>query len=155
MARDAVPLLGRRAQDVGRLQRAHVRRGVARELLQRVAERLDKLGAPVLHPLAHEGLERRDVDCLEARVRAQEPEDGQLRRDGLAGAGGRADEDVLVRVVDGVEDLGLHRVEVREAEDGLPLGPLQRREGQRPQVEQLGVRGRGVGEDELGQRQGH
>jgi len=33
----------------------------------------------------------------------------------LARAGGRADEHILVGVVDGVEDLGLHGVEVVEA----------------------------------------
>mmetsp|Transcript_81372 Transcript_81372/g.244012 ORF Transcript_81372/g.244012 Transcript_81372/m.244012 type:complete len:945 (-) Transcript_81372:82-2916(-) len=153
-ARDHVPPLRRRHDQLTALEALEVGRRIAREGLDVEAE-LAKFGRPVVVALVGERLQRRHVDgAAVGRVR-EHAQDGELGADGLAGAGGRADEDVLVRVVDGVEDLGLHRVEVREAEDGLPLGPLQRREGQRPQVEQLGVRGRGVGEDELGQRQGH
>eukprot|EP00964_Phaeocystis_antarctica_P033789 scaffold19173_cov72-Phaeocystis_antarctica.AAC.1 len=61
---------------------------------------------------------------------------GELGADGLARAGGRADERALVRVVERRDDLRLDRVEVREGRRARP----QRRDGQRTQVEQLRVR---------------
>eukprot|EP00965_Chrysotila_dentata_P204417 6182325-Pleurochrysis_carterae.AAC.3 len=90
-----------------------------------------------LHPLSHERLERGDVDSLAARVRAHEPEDGELRGDGR------------------VEDLRLHRVEVRKGEDALKGGLAERRERQRAQRQQRRVGGRRVGQRKVAERDGH
>mmetsp|Transcript_29084 Transcript_29084/g.91049 ORF Transcript_29084/g.91049 Transcript_29084/m.91049 type:complete len:573 (+) Transcript_29084:1267-2985(+) len=139
VARDAVPLLGRRGEDVRRRERARVGRHVARQLEHLEAEPLHELGPPVGHPLAHQRLERRDVHRLAAGVLAQQPQHGQLGGDRLARAGRRSDEDVVVGVHDRVEDLRLHRVEVREAEERLEASVGQSALWQRSQREQVGV----------------
>ena len=59
---------------------------VAGKLLKLVAELLDELLAPVVHPLSDKGLERGDVHGLLTWVSAQQPQHGELRTDCLARA---------------------------------------------------------------------
>lgn len=70
-----------------------------RELDHRLVEALAEAGGPVMDALAHERLERRDVDDLLARVLVERAQDGQLGRYGLARPRGRAQKHGLVRVV--------------------------------------------------------
>ena len=61
------------------------------------------------------GVSVRDPNTnLSSRMLTKDPENGQLRCHSFAGARGRAEQYVVVGVVDRVEDLRLHRVEVRE-----------------------------------------
>mmetsp|Transcript_19570 Transcript_19570/g.44987 ORF Transcript_19570/g.44987 Transcript_19570/m.44987 type:complete len:439 (-) Transcript_19570:445-1761(-) len=108
---------------------------------------------PVLHSLAHERLQRRDVHRRAAGVRADHAQHGELGCDRLAGAGGSADEYIGVGVVRGVEHLRLHGVEVAELEDALEGRIAQSRLGERPQLEQLCVRRRRRRQRELRERE--
>mmetsp|Transcript_18092 Transcript_18092/g.68343 ORF Transcript_18092/g.68343 Transcript_18092/m.68343 type:complete len:442 (-) Transcript_18092:1829-3154(-) len=154
-ARDAVPLLGRGHQDVRLLQRLGVGGHVARELDHALAHALAELAAPVLDTLRHQRLEGRDVHRLASGPLVEEAEHRQLRGHRLARASGRAEQHVVVCVVEHVEDLRLDGVEVREAEDGLEGLALQGGLGQRHQVQQVGVGRRLVGEHQRAQGQLH
>mmetsp|Transcript_57068 Transcript_57068/g.156706 ORF Transcript_57068/g.156706 Transcript_57068/m.156706 type:complete len:245 (+) Transcript_57068:2363-3097(+) len=137
-ARDHVPPLRRRHDQLTALEALEVGRRIAREGLDVEAE-LAKFGRPVVVALVGERLQRRHVDgAAVGRVR-EHAQDGELGADGLAGAGGRADEGVLVRVEESREDLRLYRVEVGEGRliEGAVLAEC--RDGQRLEIEQLGV----------------
>ena len=99
-------------------------------------------------PLAHTRLQAQDI--TEPHPPSPDPpahlpfwrlcedsEHGDLGHDRLAGPGGRTQQQVAVRVVERVEQLRLDRVEVGEAVEALVVDVLQRRDGQRPQVQQL------------------
>ena len=110
--------------------------------------------APLLGRLLGQRLQRRHEDGAAARRLLEHPQDRKLGADRLAGAGGRADEHVVVGVEEGVEGLRLDRVEVREGrgvEGGV--GP-ERRDGERLEVEQLGVRRVLLREDQVAERDG-
>ena len=82
------------------------------------------------------------------------PEYCQLSSHSLPAASRGSQEDAAVRVVEGVEHLGLHGVEVGEGVEPLVARVLEGGEGQGVQVQQLGVRGVELGEDQVleGQR---
>jgi len=61
-----------------------------------------------------QGLLRGDVHTPAVRSAGEQPEHGHLGTHGLARPGWGSYEHVVIRVVDGVQDLGLHRVEVDE-----------------------------------------
>ena len=84
VAGDAVPLLRRGGQNVGRGECARVRRRISGELLEREAEPFDEFRRPVIESLAHERLERRDVHGLHAGVRSEQTEHlwGRVERRG-------------------------------------------------------------------------
>eukprot|EP00964_Phaeocystis_antarctica_P108196 scaffold72817_cov71-Phaeocystis_antarctica.AAC.1 len=79
--------------------------------------------------------QRRDVDAAAARRLLEHAQHGELGADGLARAGGRADERALV------ESLSVEMTCVWIGLKCVKAGVLaQRRDGQRTQVEQLRVR---------------
>eukprot|EP00754_Rhynchopus_humris_P049346 Rhum_TRINITY_DN8342_c0_g1::Rhum_TRINITY_DN8342_c0_g1_i1::g.27448::m.27448 len=128
--RDAVPLLGRAAEDVRLAQLGHVGRVVAGQLEDRLPKDAPHPLRPVLHPFLHQRLQRRDVHDLVRRVRVhvalvEHAEDGELGCHRLPGPGGRTEQDVVVAVVEGVEALRLHRVQVRELHDLAVAGHSQ------------------------------
>jgi len=82
VTRDTVPLLGRSEDDVGAFESVKLGRRVARQLEYALTETLTELLLPVLDALAHEGLERANVDDLEVRL-GEELQHGQLGANGL------------------------------------------------------------------------
>ena len=74
---------------------------------------------------------------LGAGVLAEDPEDGHLSGDRLAGAGRRTQQHVDVIVVERVEDLRLHRVKVGELVERLQLGVVKGGQRQRLQIQEL------------------
>ena len=74
---------------------------------------------------------------LELGVLSEHPENGQLGSHRLPRAGGRPQQHVAVVVVEGVEDLRLHGVEVRELVQRLQAHVVQRRHRQRLEIQQL------------------
>ena len=73
---------------------------------------------PVCDPLADERLHRRDVDHLRRGRVTEHLEHGDLRRDRLPRAGRGAQQEVLVRVVQAVENLRLE-VEMKKCLKGF------------------------------------
>eukprot|EP00053_Salpingoeca_punica_P020083 m.207382 g.207382 ORF g.207382 m.207382 type:complete len:978 (-) comp17788_c0_seq1:3740-6673(-) len=141
-AREHVPLLRRGDDDVAGGQQLEVGRRVAGEQHHLLAELLAKSFPPLAVTQVAQVLQRGNVDAAGLWVAREGPQHGKLGADRLAAAVGRADKDVLVRLVQRVEDLRLDRVELLEAAavDALKGRVLQRLERQRAQIEQLRVR---------------
>ena len=127
LPRDDVPLLGRADDDLRRRDLLLGHLAVARQLahVEAVA------GQPLpeaAHHLLHQRLHRRDVHHLElvgadgarrrVHVLAHLAQDGQQRHVGLPGAGGRAQQQVLVRAQADGRQLRLDPVEALEALEG-------------------------------------
>mmetsp|Transcript_22153 Transcript_22153/g.46384 ORF Transcript_22153/g.46384 Transcript_22153/m.46384 type:complete len:277 (+) Transcript_22153:2058-2888(+) len=113
-SRHAVPLLRRRDDEVCSQQGLDVRCEVAREFHELPVEPLAQTPPPILDPLIHQRLQRSNVNDFLSRVLVKSSEDGQLGANRLPASSGRPEQHVLIRVVQGVEDLGLNGVEVRE-----------------------------------------
>ena len=137
-AREMVPLLRGRDQDRGLLEQLEVHRRLAREHLDCAAERPEAL-RPVRMPLLRDGGEGGEVDAPTVGFRHEHVQDGELGAHGLARAARCADEAILVGVEERREGLRLDRVEVREGVGVQSRLLLERRDGQRLQVEQLRV----------------
>ena len=142
VARDAVPLLGRRDDDVGVEQRAKIGRVVSGELHQPLAELRAQVFAPVLDAFAHQRLERGDVHHLLRGGVAEHLHHRKLGGDGLAGPRGGAQKHVTILVVERVKRLRLDSVEVRELAlvQRLERRVVQRRPRKWRQVQQIRVR---------------
>ena len=152
LARDDVPLLRRRDDDLGRLDLRDRQRLVARQLADLHAVRREAL-AEVEHDLLHEGLHRRDVDDLERvevdaaarvvlRVLAVRGEAAQHRQHGdvrLAGARRRAEQQVLRRPQRRRQQLGLDRVQRPHAGERGPRPRGQRVDGHERDLRRLRV----------------
>mmetsp|Transcript_91188 Transcript_91188/g.158074 ORF Transcript_91188/g.158074 Transcript_91188/m.158074 type:complete len:241 (+) Transcript_91188:1708-2430(+) len=149
VARDTVPLLRRGAEDVRRIQQGDVRLGIARELHHGVAQPLLKPALPILQPFLHQGFQGGNVDYLLARVQGEDAKQRELRGDSLPGARRGADQGIHVSVVQVVEDLRLHRVEVREAVQLHELVGVEGGGREWVQRQQLRVRWVRQGEDQV------
>eukprot|EP01137_Pigoraptor_chileana_P014179 Opistho-2@4959 len=110
-ATDSVPFFRRCDNQIGALNCTHVRRHVTGQLDDAFSQPSLKPLLPILHALPHEGLERRNVHGLATALR-ERAKDGKLRYECFAASGGRTEKDILVRVVERMEHLRLHGIEV-------------------------------------------
>ena len=69
---------------------------------------------PVGIPVVCQGLHGGDVDTPPLRVGREKPQQSHLCAHSLSTSGWGAQEDIVVTIVEGVEDLSLHRVELCE-----------------------------------------
>mmetsp|Transcript_11443 Transcript_11443/g.26919 ORF Transcript_11443/g.26919 Transcript_11443/m.26919 type:complete len:529 (-) Transcript_11443:2266-3852(-) len=164
-ASHAIPFLRSRDDHIRTPEGVGVGRDVARELHHGEAEPAAQLGFPVLEPLPGERLERGDVHRravlpllglpwvgVLGRPQVEHSKNRQFGHQSLSRAGGGAEEDVSVRMVQRVEDLGLHRVEVRQSlgqVDGLEARVAQGPHPERRQVQQVRMRGVDLGEHQM------
>mmetsp|Transcript_20226 Transcript_20226/g.41320 ORF Transcript_20226/g.41320 Transcript_20226/m.41320 type:complete len:682 (-) Transcript_20226:1713-3758(-) len=152
-AREHVPPLRRRDDHRAALEQLEVGCRLAAQHLDGDAH-LAQAELPRSEALLGQLQQGCDVHTAAARRVLQHAQDGELSADGLARARRRTDEHALVRVEEGREDLRLNRVEVRKVRL-VEAGVLaQRRDGQRAQVEQLGVRRVLLGQDEVAEGDG-
>mmetsp|Transcript_12824 Transcript_12824/g.30297 ORF Transcript_12824/g.30297 Transcript_12824/m.30297 type:complete len:381 (-) Transcript_12824:3315-4457(-) len=159
-AADGVPLLRGADYDLGLGEQLEVGSGLAAQLghLSWPEDRSEAT-VPVGEGVGGRLLLRRDVYALPLGVVHEHPHDGKLGARGLARAGRRADQTVLVSLEEVMERLRLDRVELVEGVE-LRQGALgQDRDRQRLQVQELGrgvkLRGEyhlveGYGQDGLG-----
>ena len=77
------------------------------------------------------------ISDLRLGVLSEHPEYGHLSGHCFAGPRGSPQQDVGVRVVENVEDLGLNGVEVREFVQCLQAGVVQGRLGEGCQIQEL------------------
>mmetsp|Transcript_19882 Transcript_19882/g.59474 ORF Transcript_19882/g.59474 Transcript_19882/m.59474 type:complete len:1131 (-) Transcript_19882:1421-4813(-) len=151
-----VPLLRRRDHDVRLLQRLHIDRRLPDELGHLETERLAELVLPLLQALLGGGRVRRDVHAaLDGVVAKEHAQHRELSADDLSAGRRCANEAIVVRGVQRAERLRLNRVEHLEAlrgEELLGVRVAQRRERQRLEVEQLGVRRVLLREDQVAER---
>ena len=77
------------------------------------------------------------ISDLRLGVLSEHPEYGHLSGHCFAGPRGSPQQDVGVRVVEDVEDLGLYWVEVREFVQGLQAGVVQGRLREGCQIQEL------------------
>ena len=137
--------LGRRANDqITLLEEAKIRTCFARQADNLLAAlQVPKLLAPFLDALVDHLLIRLDANRPLLLALAPEPQEREFRADCLTASRRRSDEDVVVRGVESLEDLGLDLVERLDSRrvDTLELFVVQRGERKSLKVEE-GSRGR-------------
>eukprot|EP00982_Pelagococcus_subviridis_P006987 30392-Pelagococcus_subviridis.AAC.4 len=141
---DDVPLVRRRDDDLSSLQKLEIRGGLARQRDDADAERVAHARLPVVQALLRDLRRGRHVHAPRALGLAfvqlvQNAQDREFGADRLPAPRGRADERVVVRVVQALKRLRLHRVEVLQARGVQRVESvlLERAHGQRLEVEQL------------------
>mmetsp|Transcript_70197 Transcript_70197/g.198108 ORF Transcript_70197/g.198108 Transcript_70197/m.198108 type:complete len:1103 (-) Transcript_70197:287-3595(-) len=149
-----VPLLRGRDDDVRLLEDLHVAGCLSHQLGHLETKSLPELVRPLIEPLLGCRGVRRNIHTALHGVGLihEHPQHGKLGADGFPARRRRADEAVVVRGVEGAEGLRLDRVEDFESlrcVQLLGVGVPQRREGERLEVEQLGVRWVPLRQDEV------
>mmetsp|Transcript_21833 Transcript_21833/g.53129 ORF Transcript_21833/g.53129 Transcript_21833/m.53129 type:complete len:280 (-) Transcript_21833:93-932(-) len=151
---NSVPLFRRGHNHVRLGQRADVRGEIPRQLHNRPPELAADAFSPIKHSLAGQGFQWSDVDCLHARVLVEQTEEAQLRDNGLTGPRWSTHEHIVIAVVADMEALRLYRVEMREVVELLVRVILQARLAEWSQIQQPGVSGLAVGQQQVGHREG-
>ena len=147
--RDAVPLFGSGDDDTARLNGSDIWRHVTGQFHDLFLQLLFNSHLPVRNPLSDQRLQGGNVNHLAVRLFPEHPEHCNFCSNGFSRAGGGTQEHIVVTVVQGVEQLGLDGVEVSEGIQHLKPRVFEGRHRKGVQVQQRGVRGMPVREDEV------
>ena len=128
------PFLRCSNNDIGTGNHPHIGRRVTSQFDHLLAKVLLQPHLPVNDTLTDQRLEWRYVHALLPNRHVEYAEHAELGRDSFATAGWRAQQAVIVRVVEAVEYLCLNGIEVREAIQRLVLLIGKSRDWQRIQV---------------------
>ena len=134
---DSIPLLWSCHDHSSLCNCSSISSNISSQLHNLLPKLMFKPVSPVRDPFPDQSLQRSNVDNLGLGSLSKHPEHCQFCHDGFARASGSAQQNVSVRMIKGMEELGLNWIKVAELVQQLKLCLIEGSHGQRLEIQKI------------------